>query len=111
RDSGRVLSLDPKLVEGLRAPAIQGELSVEAALRAALAGTALELVVMEGGTFTLRPQAAPATPATNPPPAAAATYPEQAEPKHLETVRATRLSTVNVEGTRSKTQYDINSDI
>lgn len=106
RESGQRISLDPGLVQGLQAPPIRGRLNAEDAIRAALAGTSLELVVLEGGTLTVKRLPPRAEPAPTRPPAPPAV---QAEPKHLEAVAATRLDTVNVVGGR--TGYDTNTDL
>ncbi|WP_082765991.1 TonB-dependent siderophore receptor [Azotobacter vinelandii] len=55
RKSGRTLSVDPALLEGLDAPAIRGQLSPEDAARRALAGTGLELLVTGSGTLSVQP--------------------------------------------------------
>ncbi|MGV6475432.1 TonB-dependent siderophore receptor [Azotobacter vinelandii] len=55
RKSGRTLSVDPALLEGLDAPAIRGQLSPEDAARQALAGTGLELLVTGSGTLSVQP--------------------------------------------------------
>ncbi|MBB5608159.1 MULTISPECIES: TonB-dependent receptor [unclassified Janthinobacterium] len=59
RQAGVVLSYDPQLVRLKQAPAISGNYGVQTALRQALAGSGLELVIAADGTYTLRP--APAT--------------------------------------------------
>ncbi|MDQ8034185.1 MAG: TonB-dependent siderophore receptor [Bordetella sp.] len=55
RASGRTLSVDPALVAGRRAPPVRGTYSAEQAVRQALVGTGLELVVTPNGTLSLRP--------------------------------------------------------
>ncbi|AIT24833.1 TonB-dependent siderophore receptor [Bordetella holmesii] len=49
-----VVSYDPQLVRGLHAPAVRGVYTVDAALRAALAGSGLEPARVADGTLTLR---------------------------------------------------------
>ncbi|MFD2643137.1 TonB-dependent siderophore receptor [Pseudomonas japonica] len=58
RQSGQVISLDPALVAGKQAPAIQGEMSVLQALQRALAGKGLQVVVTGSGTFSVVPAVA-----------------------------------------------------
>src|SRR5690606_27012227 len=53
RRSHTAISVDPVLVQGLRAPAIEGELTVEQAVQRALAGHPLELVRTQNGTLTV----------------------------------------------------------
>ncbi|GGC02472.1 ferric siderophore receptor [Oxalicibacterium flavum] len=53
RRSHTAISVDPALVQGLRAPAIEGELTVEQAVQRALAGHSLELVRTQNGTLTV----------------------------------------------------------
>ena len=55
RQSGQVISLDPGLVAGKRAPAIHGEMSALQALQRALAGNDLQVIVTGGGTFSVVP--------------------------------------------------------
>ncbi len=55
RRSGQAVSVDPSLVAGKNAPAIQGEMSVEAALTRALAGSGLTWTRTDNGTLTLKP--------------------------------------------------------
>ncbi|ALM86108.1 TonB-dependent siderophore receptor [Bordetella sp. N] len=62
RSSGRMVSVDPALVAGRRTEAVRGRYSAEQALRLALGGTGLELVVTANGTLSLRP--APPQPQT-----------------------------------------------
>src|SRR5690606_107949 len=52
--SGRMVSVDPALVQGREAPAVQGSYSAEDAMRQALAGSGLELVVTPNGTLSAR---------------------------------------------------------
>lgn len=53
RRSGRVLSFSPELVRGQTAPAIQGSMDAESALRLALSRTKLQLLVTAGGAMTI----------------------------------------------------------
>ncbi|PPC74293.1 TonB-dependent siderophore receptor [Pokkaliibacter plantistimulans] len=53
--SGQAVSVDPSLVQGLQAPAVQGAMSVEQALREALQGTQLQVETTANGTYTVRP--------------------------------------------------------
>ena len=55
RDSGYRLSADPALVAGKTAAAVHGNLSAIDAVRQALVGTGLKLVVTEGGTLSVQP--------------------------------------------------------
>lgn len=55
RQSGRVISLDPALVQGKLAPAVRGELSAQQALQRALAGSGLVVFVSDSGTLSVRP--------------------------------------------------------
>ncbi|WP_350283300.1 TonB-dependent receptor plug domain-containing protein [Nitrosomonas sp.] len=55
RDSGYRLSADPTLVAGKTAAAVRGNLSAIDAVRQALVGTGLKLVVTEGGTLSVQP--------------------------------------------------------
>ena len=55
RDSGRRLSADPALVEGKTAAPVHGNLSAIDAVRQALVGTGLKLVVTEGGMLSVQP--------------------------------------------------------
>lgn len=57
RQSGEVISLDPALVRDQHAPAVQGELSAEQALKKALSGSNLRLKVTASGAFSV--EAAP----------------------------------------------------
>lgn len=52
--SGQAISVDPELVRGIQAPAIQGNLTAAEAVQRALAGTDLQLVRTENGTLTLK---------------------------------------------------------
>lgn len=58
RQSGQVVSLEPVLVRGKRAPAVRGELTAAQALQQALQGSGLELRVTESGNFSVQPAAA-----------------------------------------------------
>lgn len=53
RQSGQMVSLDPALVSGKQAAAIRGTISAPDAMRQALAGSGLRLVVTEGGSFSV----------------------------------------------------------
>lgn len=53
-EGGTPLSLDADLVRGLPAPAVRGQLTPEAALRRALAGTGLDLQRTGSGILTVR---------------------------------------------------------
>ena len=55
RDSGYRLSADPTLVAGKTAAAVRGNLSAIDAVRQALVGTGLKLVMTEGGTLSVQP--------------------------------------------------------
>lgn len=59
-DSGQQISLDAELVRGRTAPAVRGSYTAEQAVRAALAGSGLELVRTGTGNWSLRTQATPA---------------------------------------------------
>src|SRR5690606_7988720 len=67
--SGQSISVAPELVRGLSAPAVQGTLTAEQALEAALQGSALSLVRTANGTLSV--QARPAAAAAPSGPAAA----------------------------------------
>lgn len=54
--AGQPISVSPALVKGLRAPAVEGVLGVQEAVRAALAGSGLDLVVTSNGTLSLQPR-------------------------------------------------------
>lgn len=54
RTSGQPMLVEPELVRGLQAPAIQGSLTASEAVRQALAGTDLQAVRTDNGTLTLR---------------------------------------------------------
>ncbi|GGC02501.1 ferric siderophore receptor [Oxalicibacterium flavum] len=54
RQGGQVLSVPPELVRGLRAPAVQGELTSSEAYAQALRGSGLEMTVGGSGTLTVR---------------------------------------------------------
>lgn len=53
RQSGQVVSLDPALVSGKQAAAIRGTMTAPDAMRQALAGSGLRLVVTDGGSFSV----------------------------------------------------------
>ena len=53
--SGRIVSLDPALVQGKRAPAISGRMSATQAMQTALAGSGLQLLVTDQGNFSVLP--------------------------------------------------------
>jgi outer membrane receptor for ferric coprogen and ferric-rhodotorulic acid len=53
--SGRILSLEPALVQGKQAPAIIGHMSAEQAMGRALAGSGLQLQVTGHGNFSVEP--------------------------------------------------------
>ncbi|NMZ15358.1 TonB-dependent receptor plug domain-containing protein, partial [Pseudomonas proteolytica] len=53
RESGRTLSVTPALLQGRRAPALQGQYSPEQAAQHLLAGSGLGLTVTENGTWSL----------------------------------------------------------
>ncbi|MDE1169065.1 MAG: TonB-dependent siderophore receptor [Pseudomonas sp.] len=55
RQTGRILSVPPALLQGKRAAAVQGEFSPEQAARQALAGSGLGLTTTPGGTWSLYP--------------------------------------------------------
>lgn len=57
RHSGRAVSVAPALVQGRTAPAIKGAYTAEQAMRQALAGSGLELVVTANGTLSAKPAA------------------------------------------------------
>jgi hypothetical protein len=59
-DSGQQISLDAELVRGRTAPAVRGSYTAEQAVRAALAGSGLELVRTGAGNWSLRTQPTPA---------------------------------------------------
>lgn len=59
RDAGLALTVDSALVGERQAAPVRGQLSPEQALRAALAGSGLELVKTDAGTYTLRRAAVP----------------------------------------------------
>lgn len=56
RQSGRVIVVEPQLVEGLHAAPVRGELSMEQAFTQALSGTGLLLDVRGSGTLGVRRQ-------------------------------------------------------
>ena len=53
RESGRTLSVSPALLQGRRAPALQGQYSPEQAAQHLLAGSGLGLTVTDNGTWSL----------------------------------------------------------
>ncbi|ACO76484.1 outer membrane ferripyoverdine receptor [Azotobacter vinelandii CA] len=55
RQGNQVISLDPALVAGKQAPAIEGEMTTTQALERALAGSGLELRMTETGGFSVQP--------------------------------------------------------
>ncbi|WKN22259.1 TonB-dependent siderophore receptor [Azotobacter vinelandii] len=55
RQGNQVISLDPALVAGKQAPAIEGEMTTTQALERALAGSGLELRITETGGFSVQP--------------------------------------------------------
>ncbi|THF66174.1 TonB-dependent siderophore receptor [Pseudothauera nasutitermitis] len=54
RQSGRVIVVEPQLVEGLHAAPVRGELTMEQAFSQALSGTGLVLDVRDSGTLGVR---------------------------------------------------------
>ncbi|MFL9924007.1 TonB-dependent siderophore receptor [Herbaspirillum lusitanum] len=57
-DAGIALSFEPALTEGLNSPGVSGTLAPKDALARLLAGSGLEIVVRNDGTYTLRKQIA-----------------------------------------------------
>lgn len=57
-DAGRTFSADPALLQGRRAPAIQGRMSVEQAAALALQGSGLQLSTTASGALTVQAAAA-----------------------------------------------------
>ena len=55
RQSDQVIALDPALVAGKYAPAIQGEMSALQAMQRALRGSGLQVIVTRSGTFSVAP--------------------------------------------------------
>lgn len=53
--SGQIISLEPALVQGKRAPAVIGQMPAEQALQKALAGSGLQLRVTGQGNFSVEP--------------------------------------------------------
>ncbi|WP_437882346.1 TonB-dependent receptor domain-containing protein [Pseudomonas sp. LRF_L74] len=92
RQSGQVISFEPGIGR-LPAPAVEGELSVEEAVRQALVGSGLELQVSPGGAFVVVRKAA-----AEPSAAAAAVPPGTARWEPL--ADSPRLDTIIVTGTR-----------
>lgn len=88
-DSGQQISLDAELVRGRTAPAVRGSYTAEQAVRAALAGSGLELVRTGTGNWSLRTPAAP-------PPHAAGDAPSLAEVRV--SAEATRSATTDHTG-------------
>lgn len=64
--SGLVASVDPAMVEGKRAPRVNGRLMVSEALRQALAGSGLELAMTGSGAISVRAVSPTATPTAAP---------------------------------------------
>lgn len=56
--SGHIVSLEPSLVQGKRAPAVVGQMPVEQAMEQALAGSGLQLRVTAQGNFSVEPATA-----------------------------------------------------
>ncbi|WP_262880183.1 TonB-dependent siderophore receptor [Pseudomonas paralcaligenes] len=54
RQSGRVIAADPALLQGKRSAAVRGDFSAEEAVRQALSGTNLQLLVTDNGTLTVQ---------------------------------------------------------
>ncbi|VVO33651.1 TonB-dependent siderophore receptor [Pseudomonas fluorescens] len=52
---GHIVSLEPSLVQGKQAPAVNGQMPPEQAMRRALAGSGLQLRVTEQGNFSVEP--------------------------------------------------------
>ncbi|MFJ4345509.1 TonB-dependent siderophore receptor [Pseudomonas sp. NPDC089401] len=52
---GSIIALEPALVRGKQAPAVVGQMSVEQAMQAALAGSGLELRITSSGHFSVAP--------------------------------------------------------
>ncbi len=59
--SGRIVSLEPALVQGKQASAVIGQMSPDQAMHTALTGTGLQLRVTEQGNFSVEPAADSAT--------------------------------------------------
>ncbi|MCY1353078.1 Ferric-pseudobactin receptor [compost metagenome] len=57
RHSGRLIAADPALLRGRQAPAVRGQFSAEDAVRQALAGSGLQLLVTDNGTLSVQPAA------------------------------------------------------
>ena len=96
--SGQSISVPPDLVRGLNALAIQGELSAEQAARAALEGSALDLVRTPNGTLSVRPR-----PAADPGAASAGRAGDPAQSLATVTVSADGHRGETTEGTQSYT--------
>lgn len=96
RQGQRSISADPALLSGKRAPAIQGDYSVEQAARLALTASGLQLAHTPQGTLTIAP--APASPA-------ALTTPRSADPSlaEVKVTAAAALESGTTEGTGSYT--------
>ncbi|MDG9929270.1 MULTISPECIES: TonB-dependent siderophore receptor [unclassified Pseudomonas] len=54
RQSGRVIAADPALLQGKRSAAVRGDFNAEEAVRQALSGTNLQLLVTDNGTLTVQ---------------------------------------------------------
>lgn len=54
RQSGRVIAADPALLQGKQSAAVRGDFSAEEAVRQALSGTNLQLLVTDNGTLTVQ---------------------------------------------------------
>ncbi|MGE0796725.1 MAG: TonB-dependent siderophore receptor [Lautropia sp.] len=66
RESSRLLVVDPALVRGRSAPAIQGHMDPESAIRAALSGSGLTLEVTADGGLAVRSAVAESSPSSGP---------------------------------------------
>lgn len=53
--SGKIISLQPTLVQGKQAPAVMGHMSAEQAMDTALSGSGLQLRITEQGDFSVEP--------------------------------------------------------
>ncbi len=53
--SGKIISLQPTLVQGKQAPAVMGHMSAELAMNTALSGSGLQLRITEQGDFSVEP--------------------------------------------------------
>lgn len=54
RKAGKVIAMNPALVQGLRSAPVQGSLTLEQAFSQALAGTGLEATLGANGSYLLR---------------------------------------------------------